>query len=275
MKERVPFLFRSYDHPPSGHPNERNPGISCTYPIWKVARAASAAPSYFKPMKLEGKSYIDGGFGANNPTSEALSSIRQLHDNKSDAVQVLISIGTGQDHVNRRTRARHYYHKMWSNVKTMRAMATDTEDVHRQMLSDMKDRGHYCRLNVQQGLGSHKVPLDACKGEGGSETFALIRSKTNEYLQTPDAIRSIQDSAQRLVDIRRERINGPDLDRWEKFCHGLKFRCQVEGCQDLANRSEERETLRQHLQEEHSILDAGELEALLDRGKCYSVEIPE
>ena len=226
-------------------------------------------------MKLEGKSYIDGGFGANNPTSEALKSIRQLHDNKSDAVQVLVSIGTGLNRVNRRTRAKNFYHKMLGYIKDMQDLATDTEGVHLQMESDMQDRGHYCRLNVQQGLGKYEVPLDACKGQGARETLDLIRRKTDEYLQTPGATGRIQKFAQILVDIRRERVNGPDPDRWEKFCYGLKFRCQVEHCQDVASRWEERQNLRQHLQQEHSILDASELEALLDRGKCYSIETPE
>ena len=68
----APYMFRSYDHfgsePPSY--NERNPGVAHSIPIWEVARATTAAPTYFEPIKISNRKFGDGGFGTNNPAEE-------------------------------------------------------------------------------------------------------------------------------------------------------------------------------------------------------------
>jgi patatin-like phospholipase/acyl hydrolase len=38
--------------------------------IWEAARATSAAPIYFKRFTKDGKEFVDGGLGWNNPTYE-------------------------------------------------------------------------------------------------------------------------------------------------------------------------------------------------------------
>jgi patatin-like phospholipase/acyl hydrolase len=35
--------------------------------IWEAARATSASPTYFNPIKVDGVELLDGGLGANNP----------------------------------------------------------------------------------------------------------------------------------------------------------------------------------------------------------------
>lgn len=59
------------------------------------------------PIKVNsnGKPLIDGGIGANNPSNEAWTSIRQLHSDHQDAVAALVSIGTGNSLPKRRARA--------------------------------------------------------------------------------------------------------------------------------------------------------------------------
>ena len=100
---RVPYLMRSYRHPKSRRPEplERNPESGNNHWVWKVARATSAAPSYFKAVDLEEEDekseLIDGGFGANNPSEEAYRSVKQLYSNNPKAVSILISIGTGKN----------------------------------------------------------------------------------------------------------------------------------------------------------------------------------
>jgi hypothetical protein len=65
-------------------------------PMWKVARATSAAPTYLKGLKHEesGRIFIDGGVWANNPATVALVDALTVYDITPDQVQVL-SIGTG------------------------------------------------------------------------------------------------------------------------------------------------------------------------------------
>jgi patatin-like phospholipase/acyl hydrolase len=65
-------------------------------PMWKVARATSAAPTYLKGLEHEesGRIFIDGGVWANNPAMVALVDALTGYDITPDQVQVL-SIGTG------------------------------------------------------------------------------------------------------------------------------------------------------------------------------------
>ncbi len=84
LHERSPRLLRSYNHPKASgeSPFERDPGPADPYPIYKIGRATSAAPFYFKAVELdEGRpelELIDGGFGANNPTELAYHEVMQM-----------------------------------------------------------------------------------------------------------------------------------------------------------------------------------------------------
>ena len=277
-RERAPVLFRSYRHPKQGYFDERNPGPPSTYPIWQVARATSAAPPYFKPIKLEpdGNPLIDGGLGANNPSNEAWHSIRQLHNNESDAVAVLVSIGTGKGLKKRRTDVKNLYQTMYGLFKTVRAMATDTHAIHERIQSDMTGYGHYYRLDVQKGLGDTDVPLDTCKGKMGIDTLNLIRQRTEDYLEKEHAKTLIRQSAERLVAIRKARSNYLDRDLWERFCHGLEYKCPVPDCHASGERWKQRLLLQSHLEEKHrSSFSADTLQSLLDAGKSYSIDEPE
>jgi uncharacterized protein len=69
------------------------------YPMWKVARATAAAPTYFEPFRLETMrvpeyyALVDGGVFANNPAMCAYAEACRFH---RDAELVLVSVGTGQ-----------------------------------------------------------------------------------------------------------------------------------------------------------------------------------
>lgn len=68
--------------------------------LWEVARATSAAPTYFEPVRVEARSgkiraLIDGGVYANNPAMEAYVAARRIFPQENDIV--LVSLGTGED----------------------------------------------------------------------------------------------------------------------------------------------------------------------------------
>lgn len=65
-------------------------------PMWKVARATSAAPTYLKGLEHEesGKIFIDGGVWANNPIMVALVDSVTAYEIGFDQVEIF-SIGTG------------------------------------------------------------------------------------------------------------------------------------------------------------------------------------
>lgn len=82
-----PILFRSYDIRGYG----LTPANEC--PIWQAARATSAAPTFFKPMRIGMVKYADGGLGYNNPSQLAVDEVRKIWPDHTP--NCLISIGTG------------------------------------------------------------------------------------------------------------------------------------------------------------------------------------
>ena len=263
--------MRSYRHPKSlrEDPLERNSGREDNYPIWQVGRATSAAPLYFESVRLEEDDekfeLIDGGFGANNPSEEAYRSVKQLHNKNSNAVSVLVSIGTGKNlEHGGNPRAGYRLYLRYANAAAK--WATDSEKTH-ETVSDMaQNNAEYFRLNVEHGIG--KMKLDAWKGRRGIETLDLIRAKTDDYLQSPEARRKIAESARHLVKIRRMRSSGEDLDHWERYCHGVEYACCWDGCEDSGRRYN-RQDLRRHLEETHHCLDYNVIHDRLESGKLF------
>ena len=91
IERRSPWFFRS--SLAVSNPSEFD------FPMKKVARATSAAPTYFEPLKLEAKgavdywALVDGGVYANNPTLCGLVEAKTVFG--SDDVLV-VSLGTGE-----------------------------------------------------------------------------------------------------------------------------------------------------------------------------------
>ncbi|MHB8063683.1 MAG: patatin-like phospholipase family protein, partial [Ruminiclostridium sp.] len=92
---RTPFFFKSWK---AKNPKKENYDLC----MWKVARATSAAPTYFEPYRLElgGKgqadyyTLIDGGVYANNPAMCAFTEAKVMFENTSDIL--MVSLGTGE-----------------------------------------------------------------------------------------------------------------------------------------------------------------------------------
>jgi len=61
--------------------------------IWEVARATSAAPTFFEPILIRGRPYGDAGTGWNNPTVEAIAEVHKIWPKRP--IGCLLSIGTG------------------------------------------------------------------------------------------------------------------------------------------------------------------------------------
>ena len=90
-ERRIPFFFKS-----------RNARTKPDYdfPMKEVARATSAAPTYFEPLKLEAGSLeeyyslIDGGVYANNPAMCGYVEARATFPDATDFL--VVSLGTGE-----------------------------------------------------------------------------------------------------------------------------------------------------------------------------------
>jgi predicted acylesterase/phospholipase RssA len=63
------------------------------YKMSDVALGTSAAPTYFSPAQVAGKTLVDGGVVANNPATLAIAEARRLWPNEE---LLLVSVGTGR-----------------------------------------------------------------------------------------------------------------------------------------------------------------------------------
>ena len=151
-------------------------------PIWQVARATSAAPTYFEPPIIDGLQYVDGGFGANNPCIEIYEEVRRMNNNSKSSAKTILSIGTGKNNETRRFKGTGF-RRYLNYLNFARKWASDSEQTHLSMLNAKKEGNFdYFRLNVEEGLGLMK--LDEWRARGP------VRTKLGECIRT---FRSLKD----------------------------------------------------------------------------------
>ncbi|KLU89782.1 hypothetical protein MAPG_08751 [Magnaporthiopsis poae ATCC 64411] len=131
-----PTLFTTYD---------TSIGLSgCT--IWQVARATSAATTFFKPIKVgrDEIEFIDAAFGYNNPCEVLIEEARRRFPTR-ERMQIL-SVGTGLgDVVSIRDSRR-------SIIEALKKMATTSKQVADRLDGRLGVDGQYFRFNVERGL---------------------------------------------------------------------------------------------------------------------------
>jgi calcium-independent phospholipase A2-gamma len=158
--------------------------------IWEVARATSAATSFFAPMEIthagEPRRFLDAGIGSNNPVDELyLEAMAQFDNNKSDEefdkqIRVLVSIGTGKP-------ALHGFgDKVTEVAKSIASIATETQATantfhmyHRRLAN----RGGYFRFNPPD-LG--EVALDE------ADKKDIIAARTEAYGTDADTVEMVE-----------------------------------------------------------------------------------
>ncbi|CAJ0544308.1 Ff.00g035520.m01.CDS01 [Fusarium sp. VM40] len=134
--DALPTLFTTYDTSASLD--------GCT--IWQVARATSAATTFFKPIRVgrDDIEFIDAGFGYNNPCEVLIAEAQAQFPNRKK-MQVL-SIGTGLGDVVSISDTRK------SILKALKSMATTSRKVDSRLVEQYSDEGVYFRFNVDRGL---------------------------------------------------------------------------------------------------------------------------
>jgi len=173
-----PVLLRTYE--------TGSAPINCT--IWEAARATSAAPTFFPPIKFRdrtGGEFIDAGVGCNNPTKILIKEAKSYYRLKGYTAAkptCLVSIGTGQKDLIQLNKAASTF---WFKDRTGLSIApilgeivTDCENTHDEVtLSCIEDRATdlYYRFNVSQGL--QEVVLDEW------EKADDIRTYTDKYMR--------------------------------------------------------------------------------------------
>lgn len=166
-----PRVFRSY-----------GPFGAADYPdlmIWQAARATSAAPTFFKPMRLGPRNveeeFLDGGMGTNNPTKILIEQTVRAYEGPQP-VACIVSIGCGASNIIEMKSSSFLQRFVpLELINALRAMVTDCKKTAFDMETKFRERPDtYFRFNVEQGL--QDVGLDEWKEMGA------IRAKTIEYL---------------------------------------------------------------------------------------------
>ena len=211
-----PRIFRSYIADSDETPDHRETDVSSnfqvdTLPIWTVARATTAAPTYFRAVEVSEETYVDGGFGFNNPSVLAYHEVIRRHDN----IGMILSIGSGTSKdgvgsgsINPRDRIMPFF-AVIRHLQSLVNLVTETERSHQHM-ADIARAGRvsYFRFNVESSKLT-KIKLDEWhKHESGGKpprytVLEQIEEVTNTYLERPDIQIAIQKCAHQLLRGRR------------------------------------------------------------------------
>jgi predicted acylesterase/phospholipase RssA len=169
--------------------------------MWQVARATSAAPTYFEPAKVaefkdEGDhALVDGGVYANNPAVAAYADAVELWGEEAE-IQV-VSIGTGQppdDHPQHGgipvpyENAQHWGLARWAHPMLDVVFDGIAKAVEYQMLRLCRQQGtlHYHRLQSSLPTASHA--MDDASPENIAKLVADAETLLHEQRDVVDAI---------------------------------------------------------------------------------------
>ena len=196
-----PKILRTYKQPHESDSLSSKPETS--YQIWEAARATSAAPDYFPPMTLSQSSFVDGGFGTNNPALVALKEIQTVRKAQSRRIPfakpLFISIGSGMTlPVSKATSS-----SKLNIFTTTKSLITDTGRVHDDMLiiAEMQEIDYF-RFEVDSGLEDVSInswEVKMINGEKVPNTMQKIAAATAKYLSRADVIAKLHECARLLV----------------------------------------------------------------------------
>jgi uncharacterized protein len=148
------------------------------FPLSVVARATSAAPTYFEPVEAGARSMVDGGVFAANP---AMCALAEVLATVAPRDVVLLSLGTGQ-----RTHRREFGEiKDWGVAKWARPIldvvfdgVSDTVDFQLQQVLGAE---RYWRLQVELTLASDDLD------DASEDNLARLRGHAEDLIRDRSA----------------------------------------------------------------------------------------
>ncbi|KAJ7840815.1 FabD lysophospholipase-like protein [Mycena olivaceomarginata] len=234
----LPVLLRTYntcDHR----------AMDCT--IWQAGRATSAAPTFFKQIKIGHpgmeEAFLDGGMGHNNPTAALLLEAKVLFPDKQ--IACIISLGTGQPHTINVPKPSLLNQLIPLDViKAIQKIATDCEKEHQSLAHcfDGVEKLYFC-FNVEQGMQDIQLNQWEKLGDVVANTRQYIQSHP-VVNQLADAVKSLSERAGRVLAATLTAVEAP-LDKIKQSQAALALdRCpppsrNFQGRQDILAKMDE------------------------------------
>ncbi|QRV95640.1 kinesin light chain [Ceratobasidium sp. AG-Ba] len=193
-------------------------------PIWQILSATMAQPEMFKPVDIGPdylrQSFVDGGFGCNNPTAHVLAEVKAIMPSRD--LSSVVCIGSG--HPNTIQLQRHAMTSRFIPTQILsltKSIALDAEKVaHEMEVRFQSTTGVYFRYSVDQGMQSQKV--------GEWEKLQQVTANAQAYLRGLKVSNSIDDAVAsikaRKAAVKTHRIDGviqsnaPDQTTGYKAC---------------------------------------------------------
>lgn len=233
-----PYLFRTY--PSSDREAD-------SHQIWEVARAASAADTYFIPMPLVSQAskkqveYTDGGLGYNNPALLVLDEVllRNGTIQPNEGLSVFMSIGAGQKPTKRekakQTFVRYIFtsnmpgRRLQRTFNTLRDVGTAVDKDHQHMVRHFSATGfnQYYRWTGGEDVGGLKMDKWTEKRQLGKPATAnFIEEKVQAYMNDPAVQTQLVAAASALVARRRARAFWHPVDGlWRRYTYCVQIKC--------------------------------------------------
>jgi hypothetical protein len=191
------------------HQCRRPPSPSQAYQECEMAdsaRATSAAPTYFDPVRIMKKILIDGGYGlTNNPSQDAWQHYTELKEiSHTDRVR-WVNIGTGTSNgltiPSKQSWKNYllpnYIQNIMHTIRDLEKIATDSEKtgVAMRLISDM-DRTQLDFQRFSATNGVHAIALD----DYLTIDNKILESLTTDYLNQPQVEAGLRGLARSLAD---------------------------------------------------------------------------
>jgi patatin-like phospholipase/acyl hydrolase len=134
-------------------------------PLGRVVAASAAAPTYFDPVTIEGKEYIDGGVFAGNPAMAAFAEIKSLNNGLPAEDILMISLGTG-NRLKEYDSVKDWFKFKWVNPLLDILMASDGGVIHHQLVKiyqSVDESSNYYRItgklpaNISGDMGNAQL----------------------------------------------------------------------------------------------------------------------
>ncbi|KAG7007631.1 hypothetical protein G7Y79_00009g027400 [Physcia stellaris] len=194
-KSKCPYMFRTYDC--FGNKEQisqpLNPGPADSHQIWQIARATTASPPYFSPMKLGDRVFLDGGISTNNPTQEAVRDLRSLYNGiLNDACIVSVGSGLASKHRSPKHPSKiPWIRSIEAILAFTRQIVTQTESIHLAVRDFLEDsHASYFRFDVED-VGDIRI--------NDWRLLEHISKRTRQHLSTDAARDTLDRCAKALI----------------------------------------------------------------------------